>query len=41
VFLRAPLGLDGSDQMPLIMFVAAAIYKLFLETSTELEEIRD
>jgi hypothetical protein len=40
VFLRAPLGLDGSDQMPHIMFVAAAICKLFLETSTELEEIR-
>ena len=40
MFLRAPLGLDGSDQMPLIMFVVA-IYKLFLGTSTELEEIRD
>ncbi len=26
---RAPLGLDGSDQMSLIIFVAVAIYKLF------------
>ena len=26
---RAPLGLDGSDQMSLITFVAVAIYKLF------------
>jgi hypothetical protein len=29
MFWRAPLGLDGSDQMSLITFVAVAIYKLF------------
>jgi uncharacterized membrane protein (DUF485 family) len=29
MFWRAPLGLDGSDQMLLITFVAVAIYKLF------------
>jgi hypothetical protein len=29
MYWRAPLGLDGSDQMSLIMFVAVAIYKLF------------
>jgi Vitamin K-dependent gamma-carboxylase len=29
MFLRAPVGLDGSDQMSLITFVAVAIYKLF------------
>jgi vitamin K-dependent gamma-carboxylase-like protein len=29
MYCRAPLGLDGSDQMSLITFVAVAIYKLF------------
>jgi hypothetical protein len=29
MYWRAPLGLDGSDQMSLITFVAVAIYKLF------------
>lgn len=29
MFWRAPIGLDGSDQMSLITFVAIAIYKLF------------
>jgi Vitamin K-dependent gamma-carboxylase len=29
MFWRAPLGLDGSDQMSLIAFVAVAIHKLF------------
>jgi hypothetical protein len=29
MFWRAPIGLDGSDQMSLITFVAVAIYKLF------------
>src|SRR5262249_53986661 len=29
MYWRAPLGLDGSDQMSLIMFVVVAIYKLF------------
>jgi hypothetical protein len=29
MFWRAPLGLDGSDQMSLIIFVAIAIHKLF------------
>ena len=29
MFWRVPLGLDGSDQMALITFVAVAIYKLF------------
>jgi hypothetical protein len=29
VYWRAPLGLDGSDQMSLITFVAVAIHKLF------------
>ena len=29
LYWRAPIGLDGSDQMSLITFVAVAIYKLF------------
>ena len=29
MFWRAPIGLDGSDQMSLITFVSVAIYKLF------------
>ncbi len=29
MYWRAPLGLDGSDQMSLITFVAVAIYKIF------------
>lgn len=29
MFWRAPIGLDGSDQMSLITFVAIAIYKFF------------
>ena len=29
MYWRAPLGLDGSDQMSLLTFVAVAIYKLF------------
>jgi hypothetical protein len=29
MYWRAPLGLDGSDQMSIIMFVAVAIHKLF------------
>lgn len=31
LYLRSPLGLDGSDQMLLITFVAIAAYKLFPE----------
>jgi hypothetical protein len=29
MYWRAPLGLDGSDQMSIILFVAVAIHKLF------------
>ncbi|HEU4679968.1 MAG TPA: hypothetical protein VFS35_10635, partial [Terrimicrobiaceae bacterium] len=29
MYWRAPIGLDGSDQMSLLMFVAVAIAKLF------------
>jgi len=29
IYWRAPLGMDGSDQMSLLVFVAVAVYRLF------------